>query len=129
MTTVAPGIAEPEASVMVPLIDPPTTCACNGAALITSAATIPAMADDAMERIALISRSRDETTLVKRSVWNRLTHATLPVHPATTTTCATINSAAVTGTARGYRRLRRNSQRRCGQQMHAVSWSLRYLQL
>src|ERR1700723_1941864 len=60
MTTVAPGIAAPEASVMVPLIDPPTTCACNGAALITSAATIPAMADDAMERIALISRSRDE---------------------------------------------------------------------
>jgi hypothetical protein len=64
MITVAPGMAAPEESVTAPPIDPPTTCACEGATVDTSVAKMPAMAGHAMERIALISRSRVENYVV-----------------------------------------------------------------
>jgi hypothetical protein len=60
MITVAPGTAAPEESVIAPVIDPPTTCACDNDAVNTSIAKMPAITGHAMERIAQISRSRAE---------------------------------------------------------------------
>jgi hypothetical protein len=60
MITVAPGIAAPEESETAPAIDPPTTWACDGSSVNTSAARMPAAAGQAMGRIALISRPRGE---------------------------------------------------------------------
>jgi hypothetical protein len=51
MMTVAPGIAAPDGSVMAPLIDPPTTCACDGKVASTSAAKMPAMAGAVVKRM------------------------------------------------------------------------------
>jgi hypothetical protein len=64
MITVAPGMAAPEESVTAPLIDPPTTCAGEGMEVNTSVAKMPAMVRHVMERIALISKSRDENDVL-----------------------------------------------------------------
>src|ERR1700761_6424595 len=85
MITVAPGTAAPEESVMAPPMDPPTTCACDGATTNTTAAMIPAMAGEVMERIALISRSRDEKVCWWRGAFYDELTMTLPVRRTTTT--------------------------------------------